>query len=367
MYHCFLKREVEVMFHLSMIIADTVESNPFIGLKAHNSVCGCRCCMTSKADMWPVTPERLDAIRNSPRLREAMYILLERNTKIEDPSLAQDPAEVKDAKAALSEAGLPEHISGWLWFALESSFDPYLHSPYCLLHQLLLGTVKKHLTVEVDYRKHRKAFITAFNTRMKSLHQSSRVPSIRSLENLSSWTGTEMAVFCSVALIVLQRLVPREHLEVWRSHIRMANYLCRPNLKSSQLDRIDTLYEEFSMQLDAVYGKLKPGGIIGPNDVGGGGDANEEESSSSESSNDKDGNNDDVDAMDVDTSDDLAYRDDVEADPLFALGSSFFFLFFFWNRRHVAHNIFSFSHLISPPVLTIIQDHNPGGVANGPS
>lgn len=232
LYSAVSNRRERFQFFLSLILADIVASNPLIGMRASTCVCGCRICTVRKSQIWP--PSYMEGKLNF-RTGDKMRDLLLENL----PSIATRKG--KDRSAAIKSL---KH------FGLRSEMSPlqelqpelFSHAPYCLLHQVFLGTVKTHLYLQRqagrETEKEQQEWSASLKRRMDCLTKKGFIHSVRSPDEVTKWTGGEVASFASVALIVLKGLVPTSYLAAWRHHSAFVELVCRPGLKEKHLSKI---------------------------------------------------------------------------------------------------------------------------------
>lgn len=224
---CALTGQLErIKVSFSLFIADAVGANPVIGMLSHNCLRGCRHCLQLTAEMWPPSA----AHKNAPRRTDADMVDAY-STHI--PIVAAGGRAALAAVKQLQQLGLRPRMSSFA----KLFKDIYSASPYCLLHQTFLGTVKKHLFMELERMSDED--LLELDSRFLELNRLGCINKISSCQYVGRWNGEEAAAFMSVAVIVLQDLIDDDHMPAWRYHSAYVELLCRPMLEDKHLHRID--------------------------------------------------------------------------------------------------------------------------------
>jgi len=112
-------------------------------------------------------------------------------------------------------------------------WDPYLHSPYCILHNTYLGKTKNLFKRTIIALERRKEYdnITIIATRIQNIYRlhycQTKDEVIRSLFTrgktsvknillqITKWNGKEWRSFTHIALLVFRGILPHNELMIW--------------------------------------------------------------------------------------------------------------------------------------------------------
>lgn len=225
------------------IIADSVEANPLIGMLSHSSSRPCRFCL--------IPSEDLGISFQSSELRKTTEMVHILSANLQN-------AQNGNAAAAqnIRLAGLRATLSPFILLFAEQGIDVYKHSPYDLLHQVLLGTVRTHITTQVSHMTEAK-----WRKLDARLSECKYIGHVSSVKYASRWTGEESAKFMSVALLVLRGLIPPAQMQPWIYHAKLVSLLSRGNLAADQLDDLDKFWPKFCRALRRAFPHLRFKGI----------------------------------------------------------------------------------------------------------
>jgi len=225
-FYCGLTGNVELFkAHLVLNIADSAASNSFIGMFSCNSECGCRLCCEKQKNFWP--PHLYQPAE--PRTSKNMLSYYRKYLR----ASVERTRYGRRAATRLKSLGLRRTPTPLLLITK----DPFLRSPYCLLHQIFLGTRKDHLEMELANMS--EADIFELNRRLRILNEQGWIRRISNIIYQHRWRGEEAAAFMAVAPIVLEGMILDAHLRVWRHHCAMIELLTRPYIREKDLDAID--------------------------------------------------------------------------------------------------------------------------------
>eukprot|EP01122_Echinamoeba_exundans_P007364 TRINITY_DN2249_c0_g3_i1.p1 TRINITY_DN2249_c0_g3~~TRINITY_DN2249_c0_g3_i1.p1 ORF type:complete len:1055 (+),score=109.80 TRINITY_DN2249_c0_g3_i1:181-3165(+) len=261
-YNGLLEETVRVQFHFAMMCMDIVGASDFLGLRGHNATCPCRHCLALRPSLWPPAdlgdqdpPGRLPNPAPTRRAEE-----MKRHLEQQVPRyFAQGTKMAADRE--LQKYGLqPDFMPAWLNL---HSVEIYLKTPYCYLHQILLGMVSilvgRFRTREGFRRRvhgyEEQSFITKFDTIMRRLASESRfVGSIRSVSKSDSWTGNECSTFAGVCVVVMCEILNDDNeRRLWRYIGEYVDYLGRARLYDADLTRITELHHLIRSTLRQIF------------------------------------------------------------------------------------------------------------------